>query len=128
MIRPFVKYLDYWVISKWFESYNLKAIPIESMPDHGYVFEDDNGLQGFVGIYLTNSNVAWAEYLIVKPGLKNPKRNEVLKDIFDAGINYCRVNGLVLLSLSNDDKITTRLIKSGFVSSFKGLELLSLGG
>ncbi len=66
MIREFKKE-DYDVILKWWEARNVSPPSLDMLSDTGYVYEHDGEIIAVTFIYLTNSNIAFVEWVTTRP-------------------------------------------------------------
>ena len=78
---------DYETISGWWDKWSWPIVPQAILPDEGIMVESDSGEPVATGfLYLTNSKVAIAEWIVASPEIERSERAKALDLLID---NLC---------------------------------------
>lgn len=86
-IRPFETERDYEMLCEWWNKWpDWVAIPIEALPELGYIAMNDTTpvVAGF--LYQTDSCIAWLEYIIGNPEADKTVRHDALGLLIEAAV------------------------------------------
>lgn len=111
MIRDYTKE-DYATLCEWWKSKDFTPPPEELLPATGYVCNEIAA--GF--LYLTNSPIAWAEWIVGNPEVDKEARSIALDELIN---HVCcaakKAGSIVVFSSSNNAHFMKRLTTLGFV-------------
>lgn len=88
---------DYPLLCTWWVQWEWTPLVRDFLPEDGtggfMIYSDDDQpvCAGFM--YLTNSKVAWIEFIVSNPNYKRPDRNELIKQLILYLTEQCRELG-----------------------------------
>lgn len=115
LIRPWAE-SDYPTLSNYWELYGWNPVPLDFLPPTGWVVSDDTGLIVCAGfLYLTNSFLAWPEWVIGNPLVSKEIRAKALDLLIDYTNNEAKKrNYKALLALTPNKKLIERYQQHGY--------------
>lgn len=124
MIHKYQK-RDYKFIASWYEDRGLVAPERRMLSDLGFIV--DNRVAGW--LYLTNSNTAYIEWVISKPGTVPSLRRESLTRLIGLLVDTATMLGYdVIFGMSSHPSIGREAKKLGFVSQTHQIWLYKADG
>lgn len=107
---------DYEMLCSWWKSKDFPCPPEVILPTTGYVC--DEIAAGF--LYLSNSALAYVEWVVADPNADKQKRSEALDKLFDHVFAEAKKAGAIMLfTSSNIPPYMERVKKLGFMDGDK---------
>lgn len=102
---------DYPVLCEWWGAQSFPSPPKEILPATGYMANEVAA--GF--LYLTNSPIAWLEWVVADPKAEKKLRNQSINEVIEHISKSAKVTGNMLLFTStNVFPFCERLRRLGF--------------
>lgn len=103
---------DYPMLCTWWAKWNFPIPALDVLPSTGYIVDESAA----VFIYLTNSPVAWMEWLVSDPECDKELRSAAVDVAIDHAICQAKLTGSkVFFTTSNRPAVSSRLEQHGFV-------------
>ena len=120
MIRKFKTVEDYPTIAKWWVRHSWVPVPIQGLPGTGLVSEIDGKPVAAGWLFLSDSCMAWMEYMVGDPDSKFEDRDKGLDEVVEGLSDVARGLGYKIIMVSVGHK---RLIDRYSKHDFKETDL-----
>lgn len=116
----FLKEDDYDTLVKWWEDNRFPAPSRDMLPENGtcgiMVYKDDVEIcAGF--LYLTNSSMAWCEYIVANFHYRDDDRQEAILKVIDTISLIAKDRGVrVMYTSLNRDSLINSYKKCGYIT------------
>lgn len=117
---------DYQILVGWWKFWRFTPPSIEFLPDYGtggIILEDEEGTAYCAGfLYETNSDVAWMEFIVSNPGIKDKKlRSQSLDFLIEELSNFALREGFTWIFSSLKHPSLIKAYESqGFLKGTEG--------
>ena len=88
---------DYGTIMEWWTRWEWPVLPRHMLPDNGksgYMVEKDDKLIVCGFLYLTNSKIAWLEWIVSNPDYREKDRKQAIELLIKGAENVCKNQGI----------------------------------
>ena len=112
LLRNFTKD-DYELLTEWWHNWKWPAMPLEALSDTGLCISALDGEPLAIGfVYLTNSTIAWVEWITASPHIDKRERAAAVRFLLDELCDLAKDRGKkVLFSSLNPEKTPGLLAK-----------------
>lgn len=112
----------YPLAAEWWTRHKFGVLPVEFLPKNGLVIEADDGTPVCLGfLYLTDSAMAWIEYIVANPDAPITVRSDAVDLLIESLVNLSKTLGVGCLFTSTTLRgLTKRYEKQGFVIGDRG--------
>lgn len=128
-VRPFDPDKDYIMLCYWWRSYGWPEMPIDHLPENGFICEVDNKpiASGFV--YKTDSKICWFEWVLADKQSDRETRAKAIAILIESVQNWTKEQGFKTIFTSVEHSgLIDKLKKQGFVSSDEKMTNLTWRG
>lgn len=98
-VRPYED-TDHALAATWWEGHGWPVMPKHALPDNGFVAEHEGEPVGVVWLYLSDSTLAWIEFLVCDPKISPKVTLRAVHDLIQAASETARDLGCGIIFTS----------------------------
>lgn len=117
LLRPF-RPEDYEMVCGWWDMWDWPNIPLESLPQTGFIVENE-GVETYAAfLYRTDSDICWLEWFVGNKKASKKQREGCLEFLLEKSADFAREAGFkkIFCSVMNSS-LMAKMEKVGFVKT-----------